>query len=140
MTTFQTQRQLPASPAAVFAAIQDPARLAKWWGPNGFTNVFEIFEFVPGGRWLFEMIGPDGTRYRNESAFAHIEQDRQVVVHHIAPPEFRLTITLEAVGDGTLLTWQQAFTDPAVAAALKAMVEPANEQNLDRLTAVLQAQ
>jgi uncharacterized protein YndB with AHSA1/START domain len=50
MTTFTTTREIPASPAAVFAAFQDPARLARWWGPNGFTTTFETFEFRPGGR------------------------------------------------------------------------------------------
>lgn len=63
MTPFTTRRLLAASTAAVFAAIQDPQRLARWWGPDGFTNQIDIFEFRPGGRWVFTMVGPDGTAY-----------------------------------------------------------------------------
>jgi hypothetical protein len=34
-----------------------------------------------------------------------------------------------------LVEWVQAFDSPEVAAAVRHIVEPANEQNLDRLTA-----
>lgn len=136
-STFTTTRQLPVPPAAVFAAIKDPARLATWWGPDGFTNRFDVFEFEPDGRWIFTMVGPDGTAYPNESVFAHIEADRQVVIRHVCQPLFQLTITLAPSAGGTLLHWAQAFDDPAVAQAVRHIVEPANEQNLDRLTAAL---
>jgi uncharacterized protein YndB with AHSA1/START domain len=137
MTTFSTSRQLAAAPAAVFAAIQDAECLARWWGPDGFSNRFEVFEFKTGGKWVFSMIGPDGTVYPNECQFSHIEPDRQVVIQHVCPPHFQLTITLEPSTTGTLLRWDQAFADAAVAQAIKHIVEPANEQNLDRLSAEL---
>lgn len=133
MDTFQNSRHFLQAPQAVFAAIRDPDRLARWWGPNGFTNQFEVFEFRTGGRWVFDMIGPDGTRYANESVFAQIDADRQVVVDHTCAPLFRLTITLEPEGDGTRVHWLQVFEDAAFAQAMKHILEPANEQNLDRL-------
>jgi Activator of Hsp90 ATPase homolog 1-like protein len=139
MSIFKTSRQLSASPAQVFAAIADPAKLAQWWGPQGFSNRFTVFEFKVGGRWVFDMIGPDGTVYPNESVFAKIEADRQVLIQHTVPPIFSLSITLNAAANGTLLLWEQAFDDPAVAQAVRHIVEPANEQNLDRLAQVLRA-
>lgn len=134
MSTFTTSRELHATPSDVFAAIQDPVRLARWWGPNGFSNRFDVCEFRPGGRWLFTMVGPDGTCYPNESIFARIEPDRQVVIQHTCPPHFTLTITLEPSPGGTLVHWEQAFADAAVASAVRPIVVPANEQNLDRLS------
>ena len=138
MTTFRTARQIPSSPTKIFAAIADPTRLAKWWGPNGFTNKFEICEFKPGGRWIFTMISPDGKTYPNESIFTAIEPDREVVIQH-AHPKFTLTIALESTPTGSKVTWEQVFEDDAVANALRHICEPANEQNLDRLTAELRA-
>ncbi|MEY4766018.1 MAG: hypothetical protein RI907_2691 [Pseudomonadota bacterium] len=132
MTTFATTRLFQAPPAAVFAALQDPARLAAWWGPNGFTNRFSAFAFQPGGRWVFDMVGPDGTVYPNEAVFEHIEADRQVVIRHVCQPFFTLTLTLSATPEGTQVLWEQAFDDAAVAQAVRHIVEPANEQNLDR--------
>ncbi len=135
MTTFATQRHIPADPAAVFAAISDPNRLARWWGPAGFTNTFETCDFTPGGAWRFTMHGPNGADYANDSVFAEIEAEKRVVVDHISPPRFRLVVELERSEDGTLVSWTQTFEDPDVAAAVRHIVEPSNEQNLDRLTA-----
>lgn len=137
MTTFTTTRKIPAQPATVFAAIEDPTQLAAWWGPRGFTNSFETFEFKPQGRWVFTMHGPDGASYPTTSVFSAIEPNRKVVVQHQCQPFFELTITLTADGGGTLVRWEQAFADVAVAQAVRAIAEPANEDNLDRLTAVV---
>lgn len=137
MTTFSTSRQLAAEPAAVFTAIKDAKRLAKWWGPKGFSNSFDVFEFQTGGKWVFTMIGPDGKTYPNESVFSSIEADRKVVIQHLSQPHFQLTIMLEPSSGGTLLRWEQAFADASVAQAVRHIVEPANEQNLDRLSVEL---
>jgi uncharacterized protein YndB with AHSA1/START domain len=135
MTTFNTSRHLNAPPAAVFAAFKDANRLARWWGPAGFTNTFDVCEFRPGGPWKFTMHGPDGSSYPNASVFADIEPDRKVVIDHVCQPFFRLTVELQPTPTGTQLTWAQAFADPAVAEAVRHIVEPSNEQNLDRLAA-----
>lgn len=136
MTTFQTSRIFAASAEQIFAAFQ-PARLARWWGPDGFTNTFEICDFRPGGRWLFTMHGPDGKNYPNENVFLEIEPLKRVVIQHIPVPKFRLTITLEPAQDGTLLDWVQELEDPEFARAVAHIIAPANEQNLDRLTVEL---
>jgi len=137
MTTFSTSRQLAAPPATVFGAMKDAECLAKWWGPAGFTNRFDQFEFRAGGKWVFTMIGPDGKTYPNEAVFSVIEVDRKLVIRHVNQPHFELAITLQPTAGGTLLQWDQTFDDPAVAQAVRHIVEPANEQNLDRLSAVL---
>lgn len=130
-----TSRQLAWSPAEVFNAIRDPARLARWWGPAGFRNHFSLFEFHTGGRWQHVMEGPDGTRYPNESVFEAVDPTR-VVIRHLAPA-FRLTITLDAGAGGTRVGWRQVFDDAALCRQLAPMCIPANEQNLDRLEAEL---
>lgn len=135
MTTFRTSREIPASPDEVFAAFRDPERLARWWGPAGFTNTFSVFEFEPGGRWELVMHGPDGRSYPNESVFAEVEEAAKVVVEHVSAPKFRLTVTLAPSAGGTSLAWAQAFESDDVARSVEHIVVPANEQNLDRLSA-----
>jgi uncharacterized protein YndB with AHSA1/START domain len=139
MITFSTQRTLPHPPAAVFDALRDGTRLARWWGPEGFANRFEVFEFKAGGQWVFDMIGPDGAVYPNASTFTHVDENREVLIEHVCEPHFALRITLEAAATGTLLHWSQTFADAAVAEAVRHIVVPANEQNLDRLQAELAA-
>lgn len=133
MTVFHTSREFKASPASVFAAIEDPVRLARWWGPEDFTNTFETFEFRNGGAWLFVMHGPDGADYPNQSEFLEIVPDSLVRIKHVNQPHFELSITLEPSAAGTLLSWHSVFEDRAFAEGLRQFLENANEQNLDRL-------
>lgn len=127
-----TARLLPFTRQQILAAFADGRRLAAWWGPDGFSNSFELFEFRPGGRWKFLMQGPDGKTYPNESRFLAIDLDR-IVIEHLSQPCFTLTVSLAEQAQGTVLAWHQAFDDPRVAAGVRHIVEPANEQNLDRL-------
>lgn len=137
--SFRTQRTLAAPPARVYAAFANPDELAAWWGPEGFHNEFEVCEFRPGGLWKFVMVGPDGARHANTNRFVELLPAQRLVIEHESAPRFRLTVELAASEGGTLLRWDQRFEDAAVAAAVKHIVEPANEQNLDRMEAVLAA-
>jgi len=136
-TTFRTQRVLPHQPQSVFEAFARPELLARWWGPDGFTNTFEVFEFRPGGRWKYVMHGPNGGNYPNESVFLELHAPSRVVIQHMSKPHYVLTITLAAHEAGTAITWSQELEDSAVAERIRHIVEPANEQNLDRLMAVM---
>ncbi|MFY9150909.1 MAG: SRPBCC domain-containing protein [Prolixibacteraceae bacterium] len=72
MKAFKTSREIPVLPENIFAAFSNPERLEKWWGPSGFSNTFNQFQFNPGGKWTFIMHGPDGSNYPNESEFIEI--------------------------------------------------------------------
>lgn len=133
MSTFSTSREIAAPVEQVFAAISDPERLARWWGPAGFTNTFNVCEFRNGGRWSFVMHGPNGANYPNENIFAEIDPPRKVVVQHASDPKYRLTIGLAESAVGTVVSWSQTFENPDVARRIEHIVVPANEQNLERL-------
>ncbi|MEZ0288963.1 MAG: SRPBCC domain-containing protein [Methylophilus sp.] len=135
--TLATSRTLPYTPREIYGAFASADLLAAWWGPDGFTNTFEIFEFKTGGRWIFVMHSPDEKAYANESIFRELVKDAKVVIDHVCQPLFTLTVELTPVTDGTHLSWQQAFDDAQTAQAVKKIVGPANEQNIDRLTQVL---
>lgn len=135
--TVATERVLAAPVRAVFAAFAQPDLLARWWGPSGFTNTFERFEFKPGGSWIFVMHGPNGVDYPNESVFREILPEARIVIEHVVKPWYLLTVTLTAQGKHTHLAWVQAFESPEVAAQMRPLCAAANEQVLDRLQAVL---
>ena len=135
MKSYDTSRQIPARPEQVFAALTASERLARWWGPAGFTNTFQTCDFKNGGRWSLVMHGPDGRNYPNESVFAEIVPAKKVVIQHVSEPKFRLTITLTPSAAGTLLSWSQAFENEELGRSIEPIIVPANEQNLDRLTA-----
>ena len=130
--------RIPATPAEVFAAMRDPQRIARWWGPDGFTNTVHVFEFIVGGQWTLTMHGPDGKDWPNESRFVRLEADRCFEIEHVDGPHFILTIELEAVAGGTQVRWQQTFDTVEQYEAIADFVAGANQQNLERLTAEVQ--
>lgn len=133
----RTERVLAASPRRVFAAFEQPDQLSRWWGPEGFTNIFERFEFEPGGHWVFVMHAPGGGNFPNENVFREIHPDSRLVIEHVVKPWYRLTVTLADHDGRTHLVWVQEFESPEAAARMRSLAEPANEQNLDRLQALL---
>lgn len=134
----QTERHFSSSPEEIYAAFADSEALARWWGPNGFTNTFSLFEFSEGGVWEFIMHDSDGRDYPNRSIFQKIEPSKLIVIQHVSVPHFTLSVMFSPCDSGTHLRWVQEFEDPKVVAAVRHIAEPGNEQNLDRLQLELQ--
>jgi uncharacterized protein YndB with AHSA1/START domain len=133
-----SSRVLAANREEVFRAFSDPGRLAEWWGPAGFTNTFQEFDFRPGGRWRFTMHGPDGNAYEMNKRFTEIVAPEKIVLDHAqSGHDFTMTITLAAQGDRTAVVWRMHFFDAAEAEKIRAFILQANEQNFDRLAAHL---
>ncbi|WKJ90609.1 SRPBCC domain-containing protein [Methylomonas montana] len=137
MKVFKNQRKITASSKEIFKAFADQTLLAKWWGPAGFTNTFNTFEFKPKGKWSFVMHGPDGTNYPNENIFQEIEEPNKVAIRHNSNPYFTLTVTIEDIEGGAVIHWHQDFDNEEAARNIAHIVEPANEQVLDKLQALV---
>jgi hypothetical protein len=82
------------------------------------------------------MIGPDGVRYPNVSKWLEVA-DTHVAIEHVNAPHFFMRAEFEDMGNSTRLTWTGTFDSSEIYEALKPMIIPANEQNLDRLEACL---
>jgi uncharacterized protein YndB with AHSA1/START domain len=136
-----TTRLFPHSRAEVFGAFAQPERLARWWGPDGFTNTIHEFDFRPGGTWRFVMHGPDGKNYENAAEFVTVEPPARIVFDHLEPMHgFRMTMTFEDVGgSGTRLTWRMRLEDSPENERLRDFLAAANEQNFNRLAHVLES-
>lgn len=134
-----SSRVFPAAPEAVFNAFADPKLLAQWWGPQGFRNTINEFDLRPGGAWRLVMHAPDGADYPNESEFVAVDPPRRIVFVHQRPMHrFTTTMTFEPLaGSQTRLTWRMVFDDRREVEKLGSFLVAANEQNFDRLAAVL---
>src|SRR5207245_8235218 len=63
----------------VFRAWIEPAHLAHWWGPKGFTTLSCDMDVRPGGTWFRLMRAPDGSEHRKRGVYREIvEPDRLV--------------------------------------------------------------
>ena len=122
----------------VFGAFSDPYRLARWWGPRGFTSTVHEFDLRPGGSWRFTMHGPDGADYPSESVFLEVVEPERIVFRHVsAGHPYEMVISLEAQGGRTAVTWRMRHATAEECAKVKPFVVAGNEQNFDRLAAEL---
>ena len=134
-----TTRVFDAPRDLVWRAWSEPDQLKCWWGPKGFTNTFQEFDFRPGGAWRFVMHGPDGTDYKNESVFVEIVKPERIVFDHLSGPRFRVTAIFEELGGKTKVTFRQLFETADACNGVKRYAVPANEQNFDKLAGHLAA-
>jgi uncharacterized protein YndB with AHSA1/START domain len=131
-------RTFAASRDEVFAAFADPARLARWWGPKGFTTTVHELDLRPGGAWRLTMRAPDGTEYPSESVFVEVARPERIVFRHLtAGHPYEMLVTMVEEGRGTKVTWRMRHATAEECARVRPYVIEGNEQNFDRLAAEL---
>ncbi len=127
-------RRIAATPAAIWAAYADPERLAQWWGPKGFRNTFNSFDFRPGGTWTYVMHGPDGGDFDGHRTFLEVVEPERIVMRHTGSMHnFLMTVILDAAGGETDMTWVLDFDPDPHTHQLRDIILAANEENFDRL-------
>jgi len=77
-------RIIDAPRELVFRMWTDPAHLAKWWGPQGFTNPVCEIDARPGGALRIVMRAPDGTDYPMAGVFREIVAPERLVYTYCA--------------------------------------------------------
>ncbi len=140
--TIVTSRLFEAPRALVFDAFSDPDRLARWWGPNGFTTTTSAFDFRAGGVWRFVMHGPDGRDYENCIVFDEIAPPERLVYHHDGGEDlqcFETVMTFEDLGGRTRLTLEALFPSAEARDKVRGGYSTGAEQHLRRLSECLDA-
>src|SRR5436309_572809 len=72
-STLEMKRVLPAAPSGVFVAFTDPGKLAKWWGPEGFTVPSLEFDPRVGASYRIEMQPPEGDHFYLTGQFREVD-------------------------------------------------------------------
>jgi uncharacterized protein YndB with AHSA1/START domain len=73
------RRVLKAPRERIFRTLTEPAELAKWWGPHGFTTRVIDLDLRVGGRYRFAMQPPDGDLFYLAGEFLEIDSPRRLV-------------------------------------------------------------
>ncbi|MTH14498.1 SRPBCC family protein [Flavobacterium sp. LC2016-01] len=129
-----TTRILNFPQELVFKAWSDPDHLKNWWGPKGFTNTFNKFDFCEGGKWEFIMHGPEVGNYANECEFIKIDRPNLIAWKRYSKPLFQILATFETVAENeTKVVFKMLFETIEECQKLKPYVVDKNEENFDRL-------
>lgn len=120
------QRIFAASRDRVWKAWTDPALIAQWWGPAGFTAPVIRVDLREGGKYLFSMRSPEGQESWSTGEYREVvPMERLVFTDSFAdaegnvvpasaygmsgdwPRELQVTVTFEEHGGGTRMTLRQ---------------------------------
>ena len=70
------EREFAASLDKVWAAWTKAELLDQWWAPKPWKAETKVMDFKVGGRWLYAMVGPDGTKHWSYADFKSIDPKR----------------------------------------------------------------
>lgn len=128
----------------VFRAWTDKEHLPKWFGPQGFVCTTREIDIREGGRWRFDMRGPDGTLYDNRMVFLEVKRPERLVIDHgtdkdDCPRKFRVIVTFdEQSNKKTVVTMRQIHPTRAMRdAGIGFGAVELGYQTLDKLAAHL---
>ena len=129
-----SSRILNASLEISYQAFANPTILQKWWGPEGFTNTFQVFELKPEGKWILTMHGPEKGDYENSSIFKIVEPYKKITWTSISQPLFDMEVLFENITETkTRISFIMIFNTIEECEKIKNFVIPKNEENFDRL-------
>jgi uncharacterized protein YndB with AHSA1/START domain len=107
--TLVIERVFRASPERVFRAWTDPAVLATWWGPEGYTTPELTFDLRAGGAWRTVMRSPEGNAHPVSGVYREVDPPRRLVLTWAWDEdgerghETEIEITFAPAGNGTLM-------------------------------------
>ena len=136
-------RTFDAPPEQVWQAWADPAQVAQWWGPEGFTTPLDsvVIDLRPGGRYDLVMVDPSGGEFPVRQEVIEVSPPELLVLCHEPMPdhgmlkEITTRIEFHAHEGGTRLE----VSGGPYPAEMGAFAEQGWGQQFDKLGRVLSA-
>ncbi|GGF55090.1 ATPase [Azorhizobium oxalatiphilum] len=82
LPVFHLSRRFAAPRDTVWAAFTKADQLKQWWGPKDFTVGSAQLNLVPGGLFVFQLLGPENAEMWGRWLFREIAPTRRLEVLH----------------------------------------------------------
>ena len=110
-------RVFPASRERVFECLANPALLAKWWGPRGFS--IPNIDFTPGvgATYRISMQPPEGEPFQLSGIFREVDAPSQLAFtfeREPADPDDEKTLaelSVQVIDDSTRSAYARASSN-----------------------------
>lgn len=127
----------------VWDAWTDPAQVAQWWGPRGFSITTHSKDLRVGGTWDYTMHGPDGKNWENSTKYFEVEKYKRLVYDHggnkTQPPLFRVEVNFIDLNGQTRMEMMMILPSPEAAQQTKKFIKQASgDSTWDRLAEYLE--
>ena len=147
-------RVFDAPREAVWAAWTEPERMKRWWGPKTWTAPVARMDVREGGKYVYNMGGPDGPGVWATGTYREVVRpERLVMTDSFAdedgnivsgdeygmpdfPRELLITVTFEEQDGKTKMTLRHAGV-ASVSATDRAMMEQGWSESFDKLAEML---
>jgi len=113
-TTLRLERLIPSPPEVLFALFVEPARLLRWWAPDGYEPSIDALDACPGGRWRTILRRPDGGAIATSGVCRVVEPPRRLAFSWAWEDqsgarghETEVMVSFEATPGGTRLVLRQ---------------------------------
>lgn len=146
--TLTIARAYRAAVDRVWTAWTDPAAVARWWGPHGWTTTVEQMDVRPGGQWRFSMAPDDGSagpihivatygEVRPREQLSYV--DRRATADWVATGEgMSTTVAFSARDTGTHVSITAVFADrDTLRQAVASGMGEGYQEALERLGTIL---
>ncbi len=132
-------KRVKAPRELVWRAHTEPALLARWWGPEGFSHVNERFELRVGGSWKFVFSGPDGAKYDELITYTELVEPELIAMDHgdFERVHFKVRTRFDQDGDWTVITTVMDFAGPEARDAAMQHAEAGHASTMGRLETLL---
>jgi uncharacterized protein YndB with AHSA1/START domain len=143
MSELHLTRIYRAPRSLVWQCWTDPAHVAQWWGPRGFSLTHHSKELRAGGSWAYTMHGPDGKDWPNTTRYLEVVEGEKLVYDHgsdgQSKPLFRVTVTFHDVPEGTRMEMTMGFESEEAARTTGEFIRKAGGNSTwDRLAEYLE--
>lgn len=127
----------------VWKVWTDPAHVAHWWGPRGFSLTHHSKDLRVVGTWVYTMHGPDGVDYPNVATYHEVIEGEKMVYDHgsdgQSKPLFQVTVTFIDVPGGTQMDMTMKFENEEIAKNMAGFIRKAGGNGTwDRLAEYLE--
>lgn len=108
--TLRLERKVDAPLGQVYRAFTDPARIARWMGPEGYEASVDQFDFRVGGAYRLVLTAESGVRRPVSGEYIEIEDGRCIAFSWLWEHEGTTGVTtfvrfeFAVSGDGTAIT------------------------------------
>ena len=70
--TFQANREFNAPVSLVWRTYTEKDLLDQWWAPKPWKTETKSMDFKPDGKWIYDMVSPEGERHGAIQIFKEI--------------------------------------------------------------------
>ncbi len=146
--TLTVVSEFAAEAARVWQVWEDPRQLERWWGPPEWPATFREHTFIVGGRSMYYMTGPDGTKMHGWWEFTSIDAPRSLGIDDGFADDngeptgelgsTSMKVALEPTSAGTRMTLISQFASKEQLEEMLAMgMEEGIRQALGQIDAIL---